>query len=254
MYEGEYLKDKKHGFGIFKWASGNTYIGQYKGDERDGIGKMQWTDGSIYIGQWEKGIQHGYGIMIFPDGSIKKGHFNNNVYKGPAPPIPPLCDTNFDIISLAPPGSSFSDEILSFYAVGRTQESSWLPAVNCRDYDSTDESRDRSRLLGNKRKLKNNKKAPRSYSDKRDLVRINKKAKESLEQLNPTTNSRRWLRKGIELKLYKKEYNGTNTTMYSPMHNYSSIVPEILKRKTVKQVWRPAGRAHHRSTVVYNDP
>eukprot|EP00826_Nyctotherus_ovalis_P018425 TRINITY_DN15519_c0_g3_i4.p1 TRINITY_DN15519_c0_g3~~TRINITY_DN15519_c0_g3_i4.p1 ORF type:complete len:447 (+),score=58.34 TRINITY_DN15519_c0_g3_i4:403-1743(+) len=249
MYEGEYLKDKKHGFGIFKWSSGNVYMGQYREDERDGIGKMQWTDGSIYIGQWERGIQHGYGIMIFPDGSAKEGQFNSNVYKGSAPPIALLKDPNFDVMSLAPEGASFSDEILGFCAVGRTQESSWLPAVNRREYESTDESRKRSRVISDKR---TNKKAPRSFSDKRDFAKFNKQLKKPLEQPKHATNSRRWFNKDAEIREYGKIGHGTNTTMYSPMCNYSSAVPEKLKRKTVKQVWRPAGKAHHRSIVVYN--
>lgn len=28
-YEGEYLGDKKHGYGIFAWATGNIYKGHY---------------------------------------------------------------------------------------------------------------------------------------------------------------------------------------------------------------------------------
>ena len=48
QYEGDYLNDKKHGYGMFTWASGNTYKGEYKEDERDGYGEMKWTDGSIY--------------------------------------------------------------------------------------------------------------------------------------------------------------------------------------------------------------
>ena len=49
-YEGDYLNDKKHGMGVFTWASGNIYRGEYKNDEREGHGEMKWTDGSSYIG------------------------------------------------------------------------------------------------------------------------------------------------------------------------------------------------------------
>ena len=113
MYEGQYFKDKKHGFGIAKWASGNVYRGQYKEDEREGIGEMKWIDGSLYIGQWERGIQNGFGRMKFPDGTIKEGLFENNVYKGPVHMQIPreLSNPDFDIMSLAPPGISFSGEI-----------------------------------------------------------------------------------------------------------------------------------------------
>jgi len=113
MYEGTYLKDKKEGFGIFKWASGNIYRGQYKEDEREGIGEMRWVDGSCYIGQWERGIQHGYGRMRFVDGSVKEGLFENNIYKGPVTKsdIPHQLLKPLDIMSLAPKGVNFSAEI-----------------------------------------------------------------------------------------------------------------------------------------------
>ena len=75
------MDDRKLGYGVFQWASGNVYKGEYKNDERDGYGEMYWTDGSCYQGEWVGGIQHGYGKMIFPDGSKKEGYFENNVYK-----------------------------------------------------------------------------------------------------------------------------------------------------------------------------
>lgn len=37
-YEGEYKSDKKHGYGIFSWASGNIYKGNYDEDLRTGYG------------------------------------------------------------------------------------------------------------------------------------------------------------------------------------------------------------------------
>ena len=81
QYEGEYIDDKKHGYGVFIWASGNIYKGEYFEDERHGSGEMSWTDGTKYIGEWWHGIQHGHGKMILPDGQIKEGHFDCNVYK-----------------------------------------------------------------------------------------------------------------------------------------------------------------------------
>ena len=40
----------KSGYGVFRWASGNTYEGEYFEDERNGHGAMSWTDGSTYEG------------------------------------------------------------------------------------------------------------------------------------------------------------------------------------------------------------
>jgi len=84
-YEGNYKFDKKDGYGVFTWSSGNLYKGDYKEDERHGHGEMRWTDGSCYIGAWVRGIQHGYGKIVFPDGTEKEGYFENNLYIGPMP-------------------------------------------------------------------------------------------------------------------------------------------------------------------------
>lgn len=62
-YDGEYLNDMKHGYGEYKWATGNFYKGHYYKDKRHGFGEMYWNDGSIYKGEWFDGIQHGYGKM-----------------------------------------------------------------------------------------------------------------------------------------------------------------------------------------------
>ena len=53
QYDGEYGQDRKNGYGVFTWESGNVYKGGYVDDERDGYGEMFWTDGSIYQGEWK---------------------------------------------------------------------------------------------------------------------------------------------------------------------------------------------------------
>lgn len=56
VYEGDYLNDKKHGYGVFRWPSGNYYEGEFCEDERHGKGRMVWTDGSEYEGDWFRGM------------------------------------------------------------------------------------------------------------------------------------------------------------------------------------------------------
>jgi len=60
-YEGEYVNDKKCGYGVFTWASGNVYKGNYFEDLRHGYGEMTWTDGSYYKGAWE--VSHFWTIL-----------------------------------------------------------------------------------------------------------------------------------------------------------------------------------------------
>ena len=83
QYEGFYEYDKKHGYGEFKWESGNKYFGNYHYDVRQGYGTMEWTDGSAYKGHWVKGVQHGIGIMIFNHGKKIAGFFENNIFMMP---------------------------------------------------------------------------------------------------------------------------------------------------------------------------
>jgi hypothetical protein len=56
QYDGYYENDKKNGFGVFQWESGNVYKGNYLEDERHGYGEMLWIDGSSYQGNWNNGI------------------------------------------------------------------------------------------------------------------------------------------------------------------------------------------------------
>ena len=76
-----YEDDKKNGYGVFEWESGNRYEGNYLDDERHGYGVMKWTDESVYMGIWDGGIQHGVGVMVFPDGVKRAGIFEENVFK-----------------------------------------------------------------------------------------------------------------------------------------------------------------------------
>lgn len=38
QYDGEWVKNKMHGFGILKWADGRYYKGQFQNDKRHGKG------------------------------------------------------------------------------------------------------------------------------------------------------------------------------------------------------------------------
>jgi len=240
MYEGQYVKDKKEGFGIFKWASGNTYIGQYKADEREGIGKMCWIDTSMYIGQWKHGIQNGYGIMLFPDESIKQGLFENNIYKGPANPVQPLNDPSFDIMKLAPPGIRFSDEILNLRTIIRPNRAQYdiecLPSVN----------RSKSERRNTKPPLKPSiqKGSERSQNKKRinnvtRLITIHSKA---------DTNSYRYIDKGESIEGLRKV---KVLRLYNASSNNSSLTQLRTRKVTKRKICKPSGPAQYNNTMNF---
>lgn len=63
------------------WVSGNVYRGEYLYDKRHGYGAMKWKDGTTYEGYWQSGVQHGYGKMIMPNGEEKEGMFEVGQFK-----------------------------------------------------------------------------------------------------------------------------------------------------------------------------
>ncbi|KAG8558042.1 hypothetical protein GDO81_016833 [Engystomops pustulosus] len=61
-YEGEWIHNRKEGWGVQRFPSGNIYEGQWKADRFHGEGRMRWlSSNEEYLGQWENGIQNGLG-------------------------------------------------------------------------------------------------------------------------------------------------------------------------------------------------
>lgn len=51
-YIGEWLGNKKHGFGIQQWTDGARYEGEWKLNKACGKGKFWHVDGDIFEGEW----------------------------------------------------------------------------------------------------------------------------------------------------------------------------------------------------------
>ena len=54
-YSGEYDRDKKNGFGIYKWADGSEYEGFFKDDLKDGEGTIRYKNGKVAKLLWRNG-------------------------------------------------------------------------------------------------------------------------------------------------------------------------------------------------------
>lgn len=68
------------GFGVYEWKDGRKYEGQYLKNKKHGQGKYTYSDGSIYEGGWDNGFQHGKGTLT--DGKTKekrKGKWSKGV-------------------------------------------------------------------------------------------------------------------------------------------------------------------------------
>jgi hypothetical protein len=76
---------EKHGFGIFKYTSGNIYEGHFRNDQRHGHGYFKQTSRyvmcegrlatGIYTGSWKNDFKDGYGKYIFSNGDVYEGYF-----------------------------------------------------------------------------------------------------------------------------------------------------------------------------------
>ena len=56
QYQGEYLNDKKHGFGVFEWSDDKVYTGYWANGKQHGPGTYtKVSDGSTKHGVWEHG-------------------------------------------------------------------------------------------------------------------------------------------------------------------------------------------------------
>ena len=70
------MNDKKHGYGINRWADGEIFYGEYKNNKRNGKGYYRWANGNEYWGEWKNGIICGEGVKQ------QKGLFYNVVNEG----------------------------------------------------------------------------------------------------------------------------------------------------------------------------
>ena len=60
-YEGGMKDGKKHGPGVYVWASGNRYEGDYKDDKLHGRGTYHFANGDECEGDWREGKLLGTG-------------------------------------------------------------------------------------------------------------------------------------------------------------------------------------------------
>ena len=65
-------------------SNGKKYIGEWIDNKRDGFGTNVWPDGSKYIGEWKEGKQNGVGTFTFSNGAKDVGEWKENKLNGEA--------------------------------------------------------------------------------------------------------------------------------------------------------------------------
>lgn len=82
LYEGEWLNNRKNGYGIETYQDNSIYKGEFYKGQKKGIGFYKWNDNSSYKGYWENNCLEGFGIYKFKDGSSYSGMWHNNQMDG----------------------------------------------------------------------------------------------------------------------------------------------------------------------------
>ena len=83
-YVGGWQLGDRHGQGVMRYTSGNTYDGQWQHNHKHGSGAMHWhTQHLTYTGQWEKDQPNGQGCYKWKtSGRLSLHHPLYNTYRG----------------------------------------------------------------------------------------------------------------------------------------------------------------------------
>ncbi|CAF1057857.1 unnamed protein product [Adineta ricciae] len=86
-YDGEFLNDLYHGYGIYTWENGDRYEGMWEHNRREGQGTWTWgaqtaSADDQYCGEWHADKKHGYGEYFQKNGDIYKGQFKDDKRDG----------------------------------------------------------------------------------------------------------------------------------------------------------------------------
>jgi hypothetical protein len=67
-YEGEFVGGRRHGYGTYAFATGETYRGEWKADARHGAGVLQYRAQDVYerfVGTWRDDRRDGRGTLFW---------------------------------------------------------------------------------------------------------------------------------------------------------------------------------------------
>lgn len=84
-YDGEYLDDKRNGFGVCYYNNGSiNYVGNWTDNSRNGGGVgYRLSDGTMHAGKWDNNTPDGYGARFDRNGNlIDVSNYENGVRTG----------------------------------------------------------------------------------------------------------------------------------------------------------------------------
>lgn len=85
LYDGEYLDDRRNGFGVCYYNNGSiNYVGNWTDNSRNGGGVgYRLSDGTMHAGKWDNNTPDGYGARFDRNGNlIDVSNYENGVRTG----------------------------------------------------------------------------------------------------------------------------------------------------------------------------
>ena len=79
-YQGEFKDNQINGYGIIKYQNNKFYQGEIKNSRMEGFGEFFWKDEKRYIGNYKNDKRNGFGIYIFKDDK-QQSPINNRANK-----------------------------------------------------------------------------------------------------------------------------------------------------------------------------
>jgi hypothetical protein len=85
-YKGEWINDKKEGFGVQLNPDETKYEGEWAEGKYHGRGTLWVKKGKTYartyVGDWDQGVRSGQGVFYYPDKAVYRGDWANNRKNG----------------------------------------------------------------------------------------------------------------------------------------------------------------------------
>lgn len=82
-YDGEWLHDHRHGYGVQEWPDGAKYVGYWANGKAEGKGKFTHVGGDTYEGDWKQDKAHGHGTYIHAKTkAVYEGEWDNDLQHG----------------------------------------------------------------------------------------------------------------------------------------------------------------------------
>ena len=82
IYRGDFINNKKEGYGTMIWKDGAKYQGEFKNNQANGYGMIEYPDNKFYQGEIKNGRMDGFGEFFWKDEKRYIGNYRNDKRNG----------------------------------------------------------------------------------------------------------------------------------------------------------------------------